>query len=122
MSSIRDFYTKSIDSPNFDDTRIEVNDELSLLIIKIENILFTKPGSVLGDFNYGVDLDGLIFSLVLSESTISRRIENQIATYCLNGNSRYNVGVNVEFFSTPERNGAIIDININNKKVLGILF
>jgi hypothetical protein len=119
---LKDIYSREIDSPKYDPVRLEVDDSLSDLIIKIENMLFTRKGEVLGDANFGANLDELVFTLVLNESSIQRRIESQIATYCLNVSGDYNVNTQVQFFSTSERDGALVDIYINQNRVIGMLF
>ena len=119
---LKDIYSREIESPNYDPVRLEVNDSLSDLIIKIENMLFTRKGEVLGDTNFGANLDELIFTLVLNESSIQRRIETQIATYCLNVVGDYTVNTQVQFFSTAERDGALVNIYVNQNRVIGMLF
>ena len=47
----------------------------------------------------------------------------QISGYCLNGlSSQFGINVEVEFYTTPERDGCIVDIFINEQRVLGALF
>ena len=67
---IRDIYSRDAEAPKFNDATLEVSDALSQLIIKIENVLFTRKGEVLGSPGIGCNLDELIFSLVLNENTI----------------------------------------------------
>jgi len=119
---LKDIYSREEESSNYDPTRLEVDDSLSDLIIKIENTLFSRKGSVLGDTNFGANLDELIFTLVLNEASIQRKINSQIATYCLNTTADYTVDTKVQFYSTPERDGALVDIYINEKRVIGMLF
>jgi hypothetical protein len=101
---------------------LEVNDDLSELILKIENTLFTRKTEVLGAPNFGANLDDLIFSLVLNESLLADEINDQINSYCVPGYSKYRVETRVSFYSTIERDGALIDIFINDQRVIGALF
>jgi len=119
---IRDMYSRDIESPNYNDVTLEVSDSLSQLILKIENCLFTNKGDVLGAPGMGANLDQLIFSLVLNESTIQNTINSQIQAYCLPNFSGFTVTTNVTFFSTIERNGAYVDIFVNEQRVIGALF
>jgi hypothetical protein len=121
---LKDIYTRDVSSDKYDPLRLEVDDSLSDLIIKIENTLFTTKGAVLGVPDFGCNLDELIFTLVLNESSIERRINNQIASYCLNGDGtqEFDVNAQVQFFSTLERDGALVDIYINQRRVIGMLF
>ena len=120
---LKEIYSRDLEAPKFSPNIIEVTDELSQLILKIENCLFTRKGEVLGSPDMGCNLDDLVFSLVFNESVIAEKISTQITAYCLNGiSSKFGVDVQVEFFSTPERNGAVVDIFVNEQRVLGALF
>ena len=119
---IKDIYSRSIDSNNYSSERLEVDDALGQLIIKIENTLFTNRTEVLGVPEFGASLDELIFSLVLNESVIEERINKQIYSYCTVGDGKFDIQTKVKFYSTPERDGAFIDIFINEQRVIGALF
>ena len=120
---IKEIYSRDIDAPKYNDDVIEVTDELQQLILKIENCLFTRQGDVLGSPNMGCNLDDLIFSLVLNESVISQKVSSQIQTYCLNSSSsQFGIDVRVQFYSTMERNGCLVDIFVNEERVIGALF
>lgn len=119
---IRDIYSRDALAPKFNDNTLEVSDTLSQLIIKIENCLFTTKGDVLGSPGMGANLDELIFSLVLSENTIENNINSQITAYCLPDIAGFNVDTKVSFFSTLERDGCLVDIFVNEERVLGALF
>lgn len=120
---IKEIYSRDIDAPKYNDDIIEVTDGLSQLILKIENVLFTRKGDVLGAPNMGCNLDDLIFSLVLNESVIAQRINTQIQSYCLNGGDRdFSIDTRVQFFSTVDKTGALVDIFVNEQRVIGALF
>ena len=120
---LKEIYSRDVAAPKFNVNTIEVSDELSQLILKIENVLFTRKGDVLGAPEMGCNLDDLIFSLVFNEGVIAEKIMTQISGYCLNGlSARFGVNVEVEFYTTPERDGCIVDIFINEERVLGALF
>ena len=119
---IKDIYSRYEEAPKYDATRLEVNDELSQLILKIENCLFSRRGDVLGAPDFGCNLEDLVFSLVINESVIQARINRQIQAYCLLNEQKFNIDTRVRFYSTVERNGALVDIFINEQRVIGALF
>ena len=119
---IYEIYSRSEDENKYDPNIIEVTDELSQLILKIENTLFTRKGSVLGVPDFGCNLDDLLFSLVLNEAVIQQRINSQIQAYCLPNDSRFSIDTKVSFFQLEGKNGALVDIYINDVRVLGALF
>lgn len=117
-----DIYSRGADESKYDPNIIEVSDDLSQLILKIENVLFTRKGDVLGVPDFGCNLEDLVFSLVLNESVIQHRINSQIQSYCLGDNNRYNIDTRVSFFNSDGKNGALVDIYINENRVIGVLF
>jgi phage baseplate assembly protein W len=119
---IHDIYSRSLNENKFDPNIIEVTDELSQLILKIENVLFSRKGEVLGVPDFGCNLDDLIFSLVLNESVIQQKINSQIVAYCLPDDTRFSIDTRVSFFQIEGRNGALVDIFINETRVIGALF
>lgn len=119
---LTDIYSRGATETNFSPNIIEVTDELSQLILKIENTLFTRRGEVLGVPDFGCNLEDLIFSLVLNESVIQQRIDSQIQSYCLPNNSKFGINTQVSFFVNEDRNGALVDIYVNEQRVIGALF
>lgn len=117
-----DIYSRGVAENKFSPNIIEVTDELSQLILKIENVLFTRKGEVLGVPDFGCNLDDLIFSLVLNESVIQQRIVSQIQAYCLPDDNKFGINVTVSFFQVEGRSGALVDIYINEIRVIGALF
>lgn len=119
---IKDIYSREENSPKYNSNRLEVDDALSQLILKIENTLFTRKTEVLGVPDFGCNLDDLIFSLVLNESVIEQKINQQLTAYCTTGDRRFVVNSKVKFYKTAERNGALVDIFVNEQRVLGALY
>jgi hypothetical protein len=119
---IKDIYSRDALAPKYNDATLEVSDTLSQLILKIENCLFTNKGDVLGAPGIGCNLDELIFSLVLNENTIQNNINSQITSYCLPDIAGFDINTRVSFFSTLERDGCLVDIFVNEQRVIGALF
>lgn len=117
-----DIYSRDPGATNYNSEQLEISDELSDLILKIENTLFSRKTEVLGDPNFGANIDDLIFSLVLNESAVENSIMTQISNYCVAGDGRFKVDVTVKFFATEERDGAFIDIFVNDQRVVGAIF
>tara|TARA_R100000908_G_scaffold64535_2_gene48834 strand:- start:421 stop:792 length:372 start_codon:yes stop_codon:yes gene_type:complete len=120
--NLRDFYSRDTEAPKYQDTRLEVDEALDDLIIKIENTLFTRRTSVLGAPDFGCNLDDMIFSLTSNEDTIRNVCGQQVVEYCLTGQDGFVVDVQVKFFQTPERSGCFIDIFVNDQRVVGVLY
>ena len=119
---IKDIYSRDIEAPKYDNTTLEVSDPVSQLILKIENCLFTRKGDVLGAPSLGANLEDLIFSLVLNETVIQNTINSQITAYCLANEGGFDIDTKVTFYSTAELNGCLVDIFVNEQRVIGALF
>lgn len=119
---INDIYSRGPSENKYAPETIDVTDGLSQLILKIENVLFSRKGDVLGVPDFGCNLEDLLFSIVLNEAVIQQKIANQIQTYCLPNSDMYGIDVRVTFFTTEGRNGALVDIYVNENRVIGALF
>jgi|TARA_R110002060_G_scaffold6041_6_gene9198 hypothetical protein len=119
---IRDIYSRDIEAPKYSSTTLEVSDPLSQMILKIENCLFTRKGDVLGSPGLGANLEDLIFSLIPNETVIQNQINSQISAYCLANEGGFSIDTNVTFYSTAETDGCLVDIFVNEQRVIGALF
>jgi phage baseplate assembly protein W len=119
---INDIYSRGPAENKYTSNTIDVTDGISQLILKIENVLFTRRGDVLGVSEFGCNLEDMLFSIVLNEAVIQQRIESQIQSYCLVDDAKYGIDVRVSFFEAEGRNGALVDIFINEQRVIGALF
>lgn len=115
-----DFYTRQESSSEYVNDILEVSDERSILIEQIENILFTRKGDVLGQPDFGVNLEDLLFTLTRNQSEIKSSILNQIYSYCPLA-LKYSVDVDVTFKKTVNRDLGFIDIIINDQRLFGVL-
>ena len=122
MPNLKDFYSRDVEAPKYKSTRLEVDEGLDDLIMKIENTLFTRKKSVLGAPDFGCNLDDMIFSLTSNEDTIRNVCGQQVVEYCLTGQDGFSVDVQVKFFQTEERSGCFIDVFVNDQRVVGILY
>jgi hypothetical protein len=122
MPNLKDFYSRDIEAPKYQSTKLEVDEALDDLIIKIENTLFSRRTSVLGAPDFGCNLDDMIFSLTSNEDTIRNVCGQQIVEYCLTGDDGFAVDVQVQFFQTAERSGCFIDVFVNDQRVVGVLY
>jgi hypothetical protein len=81
MSKLRDLYIRKENEPGFDENRLEVFDELESTIQQIKMTLFTRKGEVLGEPNYGVEVDRYLFEFSIDPFGIKQDASDQINTY-----------------------------------------
>ncbi len=114
-----ELYIKTLGDPNFDPKGVDVENELSQLLIQIETLLFTNKGDVLGDLEFGADLEKLIYDFQFNEFDLKRALEDQIDAYCPNA-SKYATEVSIGFTRGEVRDIAQINITVDSKYLVGV--
>ena len=89
------------------------------VIEQIQMLLFTRPGDVLGDPEFGIDLNQFIFELSFSNYEITRVIKNQISRYVL-WEKYFNIDVSVRLIKGEFQDSAFIDILIDGIPTIGV--
>jgi len=118
---IRDIYIRNPKDPNFQFGILEHSDRIESIISKIKMILGTSQGQALGDVNFGVGIEDLIFETRINKLEVEEKIKRQISQY-IEESKDYKIDPNVSFGRAPEGyDYALIDIYINEQKVIGVL-
>lgn len=76
-----DFYIIGPEDPTFNDTYLVEDDIINVIIQKYKSIIFTNKGDVLGDPNFGADIELLLYETKVSEDYVSKTIIEQINQY-----------------------------------------
>jgi len=116
-----DIYIRTEGDPGFIPGILEVEDELSMLLLQIEVLLFTRKGDVLGEHRMGINLEDYLYTLGSSASQLNSIINEQIGAYCPLSR-QYGVSVDTKFFKGTERDIAVIDIILSDGRSVGIIF
>ena len=111
----KEIYTRDEGARKYDSTMLEVSDQVSFLILSIENLLFTRKKEVLGFPNMGINLEDMLFSLNANNSDIKSAVAIQIYGYCPLA-ALYKVEVDVKFFNGTNRDICVIDIFVDGRK------
>ena len=76
-----DFYIKYPGHPNYNDTELIEDEIVRVIVQKYEMILFTNKGEVLGDPNFGGDLNRLLHQTKVSGKYVEKSLNEQIGMY-----------------------------------------
>ena len=117
---IRDLYIKSPEDPNYVYGIFEHSDPIEGIISKIKILFGTRQGQILGDLNCGIGLEDLIFETRINKLELEEKIKAQIYTY-IDEAKDYNIKPTVSFGNGDGYDFCLIDIYIDNQKVVGIL-
>ena len=111
-----DFYIKYPGHPSFNDSNLIEDEIVRVIVQKYETILFTNKGEVLGDPNFGGDLERLLHKTRVSSRYVEKNLNEQISEYIpeLNGIS---YELNISFEQNPNNYSDIMFIDFKLKDV-----
>ncbi len=88
MTNLRDFYTRTMDDPKYLGDRVEISDELESAIQQVKMTLFTRKGEVLGEPDFGIDLDSYLFEYSIDPLSLAQDATGQINKYVAEARKR----------------------------------
>lgn len=109
-----EFYIKSASDPHFNRNKLHSESKVAQLMTQLETILFTNKGEVMGDSDFGCDLEDLVFELSYNDTQIVSVITEQIARYCPLA-SDFNTRVEVSYLRSDDRDAILIDVIIDSQ-------
>lgn len=118
---ISEIYIRDEHDPNFEPGIIEYKDEIESIVSQIKMLLETKPGDVLGDPDFGLDLEYYIFETSVNSEAIREKVNDAISMFVKHTN---NTSVDVEVSFGKSARGydyCVVDIIVNGRKVIGYL-
>lgn len=114
-----DIYFKVDEDPNFNNETLELNDDILLFLQQIEMILTTRKGDVLGNPEFGANLEDYIWSKYGS-TQIENELTSQINIYCSEFVNIIKWSIKAYFVKGEIYDSILVDILIEDNKVLGI--
>lgn len=99
---------------------LEQSSEIETLLSEIRMIMFTKQGDVMGNYNFGYNLEDNLFMFNVNENELKTKLLEAIYFYCPDA-AAYKVDVQTKFFKGSVRDAVLIDIFIDGQKSLGVL-
>ena len=118
---VKEIYIRTPNDPNFVPNIIDYSNEVESTLSHLKMILGTNKGDVFGTYDFGLDLNYLVFGTKLPKEEIRQRLLDQIVSY---GNISKNISLDIDINFGQSGYGydyAIIDITINGKKTIGFL-
>jgi hypothetical protein len=106
----KDHYIGYLGHPKFIVNKIIEDDVIRVIIQKYEMLLFTNKGELLGDSNFGCDLQKILFETRIARSGVRTIIIDQINEY-IPEIQNTNYIIDVEFSTDPENFQEVMEIN-----------
>ncbi len=117
---IKNIYIRNPEDPNYIYGKYEHNNVIEGIISKIKMILSTTPGQILGDVNFGIGIEDLVFESKINKVSLEEKIIEQLTRY-VTEYGQYNIVPKVSFGKTNSYDFCVIDFYINNQKTFGVL-
>ena len=117
---VKEIYIRNPEDPNYRYNLFEHSDPIESIISKIKMILGTTQGQVLGDLNFGVGIEDLIFETRINKLELEEKILKQVQAY-ISESSQFKIQPSVSFGKADGFDYCIIDFYINDEKVIGVL-
>jgi hypothetical protein len=117
---IKEIYIRNPEDPNYKINVLDHSDPIESIISKIKVIFGTRQGEVIGDLNFGIGLEDLVFETRINKLQLEEDIKRQIGQY-VSESSDYKIEPKVSFGKAVGYDYCVIDIYIDNVKTFGIL-
>ena len=119
--TIREIYIRDEKDPYYNPTIIDYNNETESIISQIRMILGTKNGDVLGNYDFGVDLEALVFGTKRDANSIMEELNQQIIEYLYHSDNTH-IECTIEFGDSGKGyDYAVLNVYIDGVKMIGFL-
>jgi hypothetical protein len=116
MEDISDLYIKYEDHPEFNEFELDTHEQLDLILLKVEMLLFTRKREVLGHHDMGFDIEDRLWNTKISAKNIEDELYEQIRIY-IPEISLYKYNVSVSLLKGSDRDIGIIEFTINDRSI-----
>lgn len=114
MANVRDFYMRPEEDPRYIPDQIEVYDPLEAILTQVKMTLLTSKGDVLGEPNFGLNIEGRLFEYQIDIEQFTEEANNQITVFVPeSSNRRITASSQVFELGQSHRIGAMLNINID---------
>lgn len=114
-----ELYIKAIGDPNYRNDQMESDEEIQMMLTQIETLIFTNKGDVMGDPEFGLNLEDYVYSFMYNDDMLKGVVGNAISRY-VPLSTKYPVNVDVLYTAESDRNAVYIDIIIDNRYGIGL--
>jgi hypothetical protein len=81
LKDVKDLVIRYPGHPKYEPGRVVEDDDVEAIVQKLEMILFTNKGDVLGDIDMGANLEFYLWQTNITTGNLKTKIEEQISTY-----------------------------------------
>ena len=81
LNDVKDFTIRYPVHPKYTSDKIIEDDDVEVIVQKLEMILYTNKGDVLGDEDMGANLEYYLWQTNVTTDTLKKIVDEQIQTY-----------------------------------------
>jgi hypothetical protein len=81
LRDVKDLVIRYPGHPKYEPGRIVEDDEVEVIVQKLEMILFTNKGEVLGNLDIGANLEYYLWQTRVTTGNLKNKVEEQIVLY-----------------------------------------
>jgi len=117
---IQDIYIRSPQDPNYRYGVLSHSDAIESIVSKIKMLMGTRQGQLMGDLNFGIGIEDQIFETRINKTRLEEKIKEQFSLY-ISETQDFKIEPQISFGKTENYDYALIDIFIDEQKVIGLI-
>lgn len=121
-ATIQDFYMRSENDPKYKKDILENSDELEEAITQIKMTLLTEKGEVLGEPDFGIDVNKYLFEYEIDPFALSEQAYSQLEVYVAASRTHDIEVTPAEYTDEKDRKSFVLGININGSEPFALLY
>jgi hypothetical protein len=122
MSTLKDFYMRSEGDPKYKRGILQVSDDTEEAISQIKMTLLTDKGEVLGEPEFGLEVNKYLFDFETNPFGLSNEANLQIEKYVASSKIK-NIEVSPSKFTDDrDRDVFVLEVNINGNNSFGVFY
>lgn len=122
MSTLKDFYMRSDEDPKYKQGVLQVTDETEEAISQIRMTLLTSKGEVLGEPEFGLDVNKYLFDFDTDPFGLSKDANLQVETYVTAAKIKNIEITPSKFTDDRDRDVFVLEVNINGDNPFKIFY
>ena len=122
MSTLKDFYMRSEGDPKYKSGVIQVSDDTEEAISQIKMTLLTDKGEVLGEPEFGLEVNKYLFDFETNPFGLSNEANLQIEKYVASSKIKNIEVTPSKFTDDRERDVFVLEVNINGDNSFGVFY
>lgn len=121
-SNLKDIYMRSEEDPNYKKGILQVSDDTEEAISQVKMTVLTEKGSVLGEPDFGLDVNKYLFDFETDPFGLSNEANEQIEKYVSSAKIK-NIDVSPSKYTDErDRDVFVLKINIDGDNPFGIFY